>query len=176
MQRALEQSFIDAFDRYADELYRHAYFRLSSKEKAEEAVQETFLRAWNSARGGTDIKEMRAFLYRTLRHLVIDEYRRKKTDSLDAWLEEEGATDAILADEHDELEAAVARLDGAQALALVGKLSPAYSEVLTLRFVDGLTPSEIAARLDENENTVSVRIHRALKALRKLLERPEPHA
>jgi len=174
MQKHLEQSFTQAFDRYADELFRHASFRLSDRDKAQELVQETFLRSWNSARGGTDIQDMRAFLYRTLRHLIIDEYRRKKPSSLDALMEEEGATDALMEDERDEMAEAVDRLDGARALALLPELPPAYSEVLTLRFVDGLTPREIGARLDENENTASVRIHRALKALRKLLERAEP--
>ncbi|HEX7651312.1 MAG TPA: RNA polymerase sigma factor [Candidatus Paceibacterota bacterium] len=171
MQKHLEQSFTDAFDRYADELFRHASFRLSDRDKAQELVQETFMRSWNSARGGTEIKDMRAFLYRTLRHLIIDEYRRKKPASLDAMLEEESASDAVMADEHDEMAEAMDRLDGARALALLSELPPAYCEVLTLRFVDGLTPQEIGARLDENENTASVRIHRALKALRKIAER-----
>lgn len=169
--RNLEYAFTDAFDRYADELYRHAQFRLSDPAKAEEVVQDAFLRAWNSARAGTQIQDFRAFLYRTLRHLVIDEYRRHRTESLDALLEREDATDALLADEHDELAMAMDRLDGARALALLPELPDSYAEAITLRFVDGLTPKEIAVRLDENENTVSVRVHRALKALRVLLER-----
>lgn len=170
MQKHLEQSFTDAFDRYADELFRHASFRLSDRDKAQELVQETFMRSWSSARAGTEIKDMRAFLYRTLRHLIIDEYRRKKSSSLDALMEDENASDALLEDEHDEMAAAVDRLDGARALAMLSALPDAYAEVLTLRFVDGLSPQEIGKRLDENENTASVRIHRALKALRKLLE------
>jgi RNA polymerase sigma-70 factor (ECF subfamily) len=172
MQERLEAEFTEAFDRYADELYRHAAFRLSDPEKAEELVQDTFLRSWNSVRAGTQIREMRAFLYRTMRHLIIDEYRRKKPASLDALLAEPDASDAVLADERDELEAAMDRLDGARAAALVGELPPAYAEALTLRFVDGLAPAEIADRLGETQNAVNVRVHRALKALRKLAEHP----
>jgi RNA polymerase sigma factor (sigma-70 family) len=61
------------------------------------------------------------------------------------------------------------RLDGRQALLKISELPPDYSEVLMLRYVDGLTPREIAERIDASENLVSVRIHRALKALRALL-------
>lgn len=170
MQEHLEQEFTAAFDRYADELFRHAYFRLSDRDKALELVQEAFMRSWNSARMGTKVRDMRAFLYRTLRHLIIDEYRRKKSSSLDALLENEEGSDSVLADERDEMAEAMDRLDGVQALALVQELPPSYAEVITLRYVDSLSPHEIAQRLDETENTISVRIHRALKALRTLYE------
>jgi RNA polymerase sigma-70 factor (ECF subfamily) len=166
----LDTAFTAAFDSYADELMRHAYYRLSDRDKALELTQECFLRAWDYARTGKDIKDIRAFLYRTLRNLIIDEYRRKKPSSLDAILEDENVSDAILADERDELAAAVDRLDGARALSLLPELPAAYAEVLLLRFVEGLAPSEIAARLEVSENVVSVRIHRALKALRLLAE------
>jgi RNA polymerase sigma-70 factor (ECF subfamily) len=172
MQERLESEFTLAFDRYADELYRHAAFRLSDPEKAQELVQDAFLRSWNSARAGTGIKDMRAFLYRTMRHLIIDEYRRKRPASLDALLEEPEASDALLEDERDELEAAMDRLDGRRAAARIAELPPAYAEALTLRFVEGLSPAEIADRLGETQNAVNVRVHRALKALRTLVEHP----
>src|SRR4051812_4820943 len=88
----LEQSFRSAFDDYADELFRHALYRLSDRDKALDAVQDTFLRALDAARAGPDIENLRAFLYRTLRNLIIDEYRRKKALSLDEMEEEEGSS------------------------------------------------------------------------------------
>jgi RNA polymerase sigma-70 factor (ECF subfamily) len=163
------EAFERAFSDYGDELFRHAFFRLSDREKAVDVVQETFLRAYGYAKT-KEIGDLRSFLYRTLRNLIIDEYRRKKTASLDAMLEEESASDAILpVDETNTLHAAADRLDAADALKRVSELPPDYSEIILLRFVDGLTPKEMGVRLGISENLASVRVHRALHALRTLL-------
>jgi RNA polymerase sigma-70 factor (ECF subfamily) len=164
MQKDPSSAFRTAFDDYADELFRHALYRLSDREKAVDAVQDTFLRAWDYVRTGAPIGNMRAFLYRTLRNLIIDEYRRKKAVSLDA-IEEAGEGGAMLASDEDALERAVARLDGERALALVSELPDPYAEVILLRYVDGLAIGEIAERVEVSENLVSVRLHRALKML-----------
>jgi len=166
------KAFEDAFTAYGDELFRHAFFHLSDRERAVDLVQDTYLRSYEYAKEG-DIQNMRAFLYRTLRHLIIDEYRRKKSASLDAMLEkDEHAADArVPAKEHDALEAAMDRLDAARAVERLKDLSPEYAEVLALRYLDGLSPAEIANRLDVTQNLVSVRIHRALKSLKDLLEK-----
>jgi RNA polymerase sigma factor (sigma-70 family) len=162
------EAFEDAFESYADELFRHAYFRLSDRERAVDLVQDAYLKAYAYAKG-SDIADMRAFLYRTLRNLIIDEYRRKKPLSLDAMAEEheEANADAFLpADESNTLEAATERLDARAALDAVKDLSPSYAEAILLRFVDGLTPAEMGERLGISENLASVRVHRALAALR----------
>ena len=168
-----ERSFEEAFELYGDELFRHAFFRLSDREKAADAVQDTFLRAFAYSREDS-IHDMRAFLYRTLRHLVIDEYRRKKSYSLDAMMEDEETNgDALLpADETNTVEAAAERLDARAVIEKLPELPPQYAEVLALRYVDGLSPKEISERIDVSENLVSVRIHRALKALRTLFDTP----
>jgi RNA polymerase sigma-70 factor (ECF subfamily) len=174
--REYEQDFKQAFERYSDELFRHASMRLSDRERALELTQETFLRAWEYVQNGKVIREFRPFLYRTLKHLIIDEYRKAKTHSLEAMLEEhEGASvEALMPqDESNTLEAALARHEGKRALMMLQKLPDAYREVLLLRFVESLTPREIAEILGESENVVSVRIHRGLKKLKALLE-PQP--
>jgi RNA polymerase sigma-70 factor (ECF subfamily) len=167
------EAFEDAFAAYGDELFRHAYFRLSDRDKAVDMVQECFLRAYGYAKE-SDILDMRAFLYRTLRHLIIDEYRRKKSYSLDALIEDEEVnTESMLpVDDTNTLEAATDRLDAKAVLAKLPELPPQYGEVLTLRYIDGLTPKEISERIAVSENLVSVRIHRALKALRTLFDTP----
>lgn len=174
--RDSEQEFKAAFERHADELFRHASMRLSDRERALELTQETFLRAWQYAQRGQEIREFRPFLYRTLKHLIIDEYRKVKTYSLEAMLEDhEGASiEALMpTDDTNTLEAALARHEGKHALTMLQKLPDTYREVLSLRYVEGLSPKEIAQILEESENVVSVRIHRGLKKLKALLE-PQP--
>jgi RNA polymerase sigma-70 factor (ECF subfamily) len=171
--RDLERQFKEAFERYSDELFRHASMRLSDRERALELTQEAFLRTWEYAKKGEVIREFRPFLYRTLRHLIIDEYRKHKTHSLEGLLEDhEGANAEALMpqDESNTLAAAMDRFEGKRALEVLPQLPESYREVLMLRFLEGLTPKEIAEILEESENVVSVRIHRGLKKLRMLLE------
>ncbi len=173
----LQHSFEEAFEAYSDELFRHASIRLSDRERARELTQETFMKVWVYAQKGTaDIRELRPFLYRTLRNLIIDEYRKHKATSLEAMAERaQMDVEAIMEpDESNTLEAAVGRHEGARALRALEELAEPYREALTLRYVDGLSPQEIASMIDESENVVSVRVHRGLKKLKALLENSEP--
>ena len=168
-----KREFGRTFEAYNDELFRHASMRLKDRDRALEITQECFLKVWGYAQKGGDIREMRPFLYRTLRHLIIDEYRRKKPVSLEQMVEgqEDMSVEVLLPpDESNTLEAAIERFDGVVAMAALKKLPDAYSEVLSLRYVEGLSPGEIGGIVGESENAVSVRIHRGLKKLKAMLD------
>ena len=168
-----EQQFKDAFERYSDELFRHCSMRISDRERALELTQDAFMRTWDYVRRGGEVRELRPFLYQTLRNLIIDEYRKVKLSSLDSMLEqaESGAMEAMLPqDDTNTIEAAMERLDAKEALRRVGELPELYREAILLRYVEGLSPKEISAIVGESENAVSVRLHRALKKMRELLE------
>lgn len=169
----IEQLFRDSFERHADELFRHASLRLSDRDRALELTQECFLRAWQYVGRGEEVREMRPFLFRTLRNLIIDEYRKAKSFSLDAMTEDDdGGTieSDLLRDDTDELEGAMDRFDGSRAITAIQGLPDLYREVISMRYVDDLSIREIAALIGESENVVSVRLHRGLKKLRTLLE------
>ncbi|OGG57053.1 hypothetical protein A3D71_02745 [Candidatus Kaiserbacteria bacterium RIFCSPHIGHO2_02_FULL_55_20] len=168
-----EKAFLEAFEAYSDALYRHAYFRLSDKERAYDLAQDTFLKAWDYVAGGGTVKQYKSFLYHILHNLVIDEYRRKKSGSLDALLENEAAAPAI---EEMLSEGSVRETEEAyDEVALVEtirsripELPDDYRVALTLRFIDGLSTREIAEVVGVSENVVSVRIHRGVAKLRIL--------
>jgi len=171
--RDLQQDFERAFEAYNDELFRHAAMRLKDRDRAIELTQECFMKVWEYAQKGGEIRELRPFLYRTLRHLIIDEYRRKKPVSLEAMAEEfeDKNVEALLPpDQSNTLERAIERFDGVAALAALQKLPDAYREALSLRYIEGLSPQEIGKIVGESENAVSVRIHRGLKKLKELLQ------
>ncbi|MES2006728.1 MAG: RNA polymerase sigma factor [Patescibacteria group bacterium] len=173
MRHNTAHAFEDAYTRFSDELFRHCYLRISDRDRALELTQEAFLRTWEYVQKGNVVLEFRPFLYRTLKNLIIDEYRKMKTQSLEAMVEgtEGGSVEALLPpDESNTLEAAIDRFEGTRALKALQELPDAYKEVLILRYVEGLSPKEIAHQLDENENAVSVRVHRGLKKLKELLE------
>jgi RNA polymerase sigma-70 factor (ECF subfamily) len=173
----VRQKFEQAFERYSDELFRHCSLRLSDRERALEITQETFLRVWEYIEKGGEIREFRAFLYRTLRNLIVDEYRKHKAVSLESMIDEgegEGVETLLPRDETNTIEAALERFEGAAALKALEKVPDLYKEVLILRYIEGLTPREIAQVTEESENVVSVRLHRGLKKLRTILEPTTP--
>lgn len=169
-----EREFIEAFDKHADALFRHACFRISNRERAIDLTQETFIKAWEYIRGGGEIRFWKSFLYRILNNLIIDEYRRKKEQSLDVLLEDDPvrANAYIAIDSRAESEK---RLDEELLIKKIRTFIPQLPEqqrtVLTLRYIDGFSLKEIASMLDTSENVVSVRVHRAIGRLRKLCER-----
>lgn len=152
--------FLQIYDAYASDLYRFCYLKVSSKEVAEDLSQEVFTRFWQALREGTTMRSERALLYTIARNLVIDWYRKKKETSLDA------ITDAGVEFAGDDAGTVSLPAEAAEALRAVDSLDPTSRDALVLRFVDGLSPREIASISGESANAVSVRINRALKKVR----------
>ncbi len=175
--KGYEERFLKAFEDYADALFRHAQYRLSDRERAVEIVHDTFTKVWGYLRSGHEIDSYKPFLYKVLNNLIIDEYRRRKELSLDSILAVEGTDEGSFPELYEGgIEELTFTLDAKKASELLSELPPLYCEVLTFRFVDGLGPKEISVLIEETENVVSVRIHRALRALRTLIENREEDA
>ncbi len=172
-----EERFLKAFDEYADALFRHAAYRLSDRERSIELVHDTFTKAWGYLRDGREIDSYKPFLYKVLNNLIIDEYRRRKEVSLDSLLAEEGRNEGSFEElKSGSIEELTFALDARKASELIHELPNVYREVIVLRYVDGLGPKEISDLIEETENVVSVRIHRALRLLRERIELHEEQA
>jgi RNA polymerase sigma-70 factor (ECF subfamily) len=154
-----DRQFISAYDDYAVALWRHAYFRVGSREQAEDLVSETFTRAWDHYRG-QEVDNLKALLYRILNNLIVDKYRSDRP--------------TVYLDEVAELRAAditpVDPIEVANLRRWLVELPQPYQQVLQWRYIDDLDISEIAVLLSKNQGNVYVIIHRALKALRRLAE------
>lgn len=158
-----EQQFIDAYDEHSDAIFRFCYSKTSHRDQALDLMQDTFTRVWKYIADGNEVDNIRALLYAIARNLIIDFYRKKTEISLDILIEEGNIPEA------PESIHAFDRADARVALDLIQRLDPEHRDILLLRFVEELGPKEIAHILDERENVVSVRIHRAIKKLKTLL-------
>lgn len=172
-----EERFLKAFEEYGDALFRHAFLRISDREKAIDVVHDTFTKVWTYVRNGHEVDQFRPFLYKVLNNLIIDSYRKTKEASLDALLEIDGVDEGTF-DELSEntVESLAATLDGKKAFEMVQEMPDTYREVIILKFVDGLGPKEISVLLEESENVISVRLHRGLKIMRQMIEEKEKEA
>lgn len=158
-----QEKLIEAYEQYGDAIFRHCYLRVFDRELAKDLVQEAFVRTWKYIMAGHTIENMRAFLYRTARNLIIDESRKKRPVSLDL-LQEKGVV--FRRESRNEL---MDNIDAKQIMELFSELDDIYREVLEMRYVEELAVKEIAEIVGESENTISVRIHRALQKIRDIV-------
>ena len=77
----LGDCFVDMEEQY-DKIYRYCYFRLRSRQAAEDITQETFLRYFERYQCTTSEQTLRC-LYTIARNLCVDEYRRDSREA--AW-------------------------------------------------------------------------------------------
>lgn len=149
---------------YNVKLNRYALAKTHNVSTSDDLVQETFLKTWKFLMRGGDIKVMEAFLYHILKGLIIDEYRKKKSSSLDGMLEKgyEPYSDTRESDTNVS--------DGSRAMLLMKELPLTYQKVLGLRFTEDLSLAEIAVMTGQSKNSIAVQIHRGLEKLRTLHE------
>ena len=121
------------------------------------------MRAWNFLCEGKKIDNMRAFLYRVANNLIIDDVRKKKETSLDV-MQAAGWDPG-----YDQTPDMQKRIEQGKILTTLKRMDRDYREVLIMRYIDGLPPSDIANILGESANTISVRLHRGIKQLRSFL-------
>jgi RNA polymerase sigma-70 factor, ECF subfamily len=160
-----QAAYLEAYEAYSEAIYKHCFFRVYSQTRAEELVQETFMRVWQYLSQGKTVDNMRAFLYRVANNLIIDESRKKKEESLEILMEKSPAFEPSY-EGHKTIQQGVLVKE---VIEKMKDLPPDYREILILRYIDDLDPKEIAQILDTNANNVSVKINRAIKALRTKL-------
>ena len=159
--------------RYRDRVFTFASHTLRQRQDAEDVTQEVLVRLWRHRARIEDDKVL-AWLLRVTRNACFDLLRRRKVRRERAAAE----------DEHLILEAPCGRpspLDAAEASdferrleAALGRLSPAFRELLVLREIEGLTYDEISRVTGRPLSSVKVYLHRGRKQLRRLLAADAP--
>lgn len=155
--------FLETYDAYASDIYRFCLLKVTRPEVAEDISQEVFTRFWQQLREGTELRNPRALLYTIARNLIIDWYRKKKESSLDVLTDQGidfGSGEHLKITENAEMQ---------EVLRVIHELDEPSRDALLMRFVDGLSPRDIAAITGESANAISVRINRAIKKVQDLI-------
>lgn len=160
--RQLSLLFTSAYRTYAPGLNTFASLRVHSQELGEDLVQDAFIKTWAYLVKNGKIEIMKGFLYHVLKDLIVDEYRKHKTTSLDVMIE--NGFDPTIGDP--------ARLmnvfDGRNAALLIKDLPRKYQKVIRMRYVQELSLEEIALLTGQSKNTTTVQAHRGLAKLKVL--------
>jgi len=162
----LKKIFSKIYDQYIDKIYRFVFFKVNSKDIAEDLTSEIFLRVWKRFKNQEQkIENIQAFLYKTARNLITDYYREKgKVRIVSA--ENPGITDP----RENLEEKAILASDIEKVREALSTLKDDYQNVIIWYYLDDLSISEISDLLGRTETATRVLIHRALKSLKNKLE------
>jgi RNA polymerase sigma-70 factor (ECF subfamily) len=166
--QADQSAFDTLYRRYLDRVYAYAFYQLGDHHDAEDATERTFLAAMRALPAFRDEgASFRAWLFRIAHNTVANAHRsraRRRADPLPEPFDRP-APDADPA-------GLVARADELRTvLHAIATLAEDRRQVILLRFVDGLSSSEIADVLDRSPGAVRVLLHRALRDLAARLTR-----
>ena len=147
--------------RYRDGFGRYAFHMLGNREDAQEAMQDSFVRAYRALKDCRDPARFGAWLFRILVNRCRSMRRRLlRYRRFDAELPMDvPATDRAPAsfEWREEIARALARL------------RPHYREAFLLRYVEGLDYAEMASMTGVKEPALRMRVKRAGDQLRELL-------
>lgn len=147
---------------YESGLNKHSYFKVGNRALGNDLVQDTFIKTWSYLVKGGKIETMKAFLYHVLNNLIIDEYRKRKTLSLDILLEkgfEPSVKSSVSLPD---------MIDAKNAMALIKRLPEKYQKVMRMRYKQDLSLKEMALLTGQTKNAMAVQIHRGLEKLKQL--------
>ena len=163
-QRGDERAATALVARHAPALARFAASQ-GEGERAEELVQDTFVRAFGALDRFRGDSSLRTWFFSILRRLVIDARRtarqeRRRTELAgDEPATSYGALDAVVAAETEQ-----------RVTAALARLTPTQREVFTLRVSEGLSYKEIAEIVESTEGAARVHYHNAMRAVKEYVD------
>jgi RNA polymerase sigma-70 factor (ECF subfamily) len=161
-----DQAFVEIVRAHHQGLLAHALHRLHDVQAAEDAVQETLVRAYRALFRFDGELLLRPWLHRILSNVCHDEAARRQRDGL--LIERVCSEVVVVADPADTV---VDRIDPSRDVVAtaLAELPVSYREALVLRDVKELPYEEVAAAIGVTEGNARVRVMRGRAALRRAL-------
>ncbi|HZQ10821.1 MAG TPA: sigma-70 family RNA polymerase sigma factor [Anaerolineae bacterium] len=163
-----ERALTRIYNLFADRVFRFIYYRVQDRPHAEDLTNEVFIRMLESitnfhASGDDAALLLTGWIFTIARNIVIDYYRRQKTQNADPLSDtaEEIPDDTFDSDFH------LTRADLQLALA---KLTEEQQTVLLLRFEEGFTSAQIAKMMGKTDMAIKALQRRALASMARLLD------
>ena len=153
------KQFTDIYLTFGGLLYRVAFYLLESQADAEDAVQDLYIRLWNSRDSLENVRNPKSYCVTLMKNLCIDRIRKASYRQLD-----ENFPDTVAADSETIGKETARRIAKA-----ISELPEGQKKVLQMRVSDELSNEEIAAKTGMSNLTVRVLLSQARKKLKKSL-------
>ena len=168
-----EQAFAELVRRYQGAVFGTVHRLLGNTSEKEDAVQETFLRAFTALKKFDPKYPFGPWVIRIAANYCIDQLRKRKGGKVRLWSElGELEQERLLRDftrDNDAESSGMADLDAYVKVvrSLLNGLNPKYKAAFVLRDVEERDYGEVAEILGTTETTARVRVSRARSELRK---------
>lgn len=166
-QRGDQTAFAQLVDHYQKPVYNLAYRMLGNAQDAEDAAQETFLRAYTQLKRFNRDQKFATWLLSICAHYCIDRLRRRRF----LWLSlEDDVIAESLASDLPEPDTEVLRHESEHEIAgLLEHLTPANRLVVVLKYWHEQSVEEIAQMTGDSVSAVKVKLHRARRLMAKAI-------
>jgi len=175
LQRGEQAAFESLVRTHGGRLLSVARRFLGTNEDAEDAVQETFIKAFTSIRTFEERAQLHTWLHRIVVNtalMKLRERRRKPQESIDDLLPTFTEDGHQTTESREWSDALLERKETASIVRqAIARLPEQHRTVLVLRDIEERDTAETAAILGTSTTVVKVRLHRARQALRMLLDR-----
>lgn len=149
-------------DQHYKGLFRYAYKITNNEAVAEDILQETLIRVWNSLESLKELEKAKSWMITILRRENLRRVEKEKVNVTDNYDDFEYL---MTTDDNMDYD-----LDKEIVYKNILELKECYREPLALQVMLGYSVEEIAEKLELNENTVSTRLFRAKTLLEKRME------
>ena len=177
-QQGSDEAFTNLVETYQKPVYNLCYRMVGEPEEAEDAAQETFLRAYQNLHRYDPSRSFGTWIFSIAAHYCIDRLRKRKFAmfSMDAENEDGSSfelpdpdspnpeAESVTKEERDRLHLMLKDLDATDRAAVIMRYWYDYSEV------------EIAKSLKLTVSAVKSRLHRSRRALAGMWQENESHA
>jgi RNA polymerase sigma-70 factor (ECF subfamily) len=172
-RRGDAEAFGALYEAYAPAVFRFLFSHLDDRLDAEDLTEEVFLRVWQSLpRYQPRGLPFASFLFRAARNGLYDHYRQAGRRGYEQRIEDhdDDRRDLPAGEDSDPAHALHVAHERDRLRSRLQHLGEDQRLVVSLRFLAGLSYEETALALGKSEGAVRVIQHRALTALKKLLE------
>ena len=154
------EAFCNLVDAYQKPVYNLAYRLLGNSVEAEDAAQETFIRAYTRLNTYDPTRKFSSWMLSIASHYCIDMLRRRKGNLL-SMDELPPMTDLSMPHAEQPEQVVVKGQVADQVQSLLDALTPAYRTPVILRYWYDMSYKEIADTMGVTESTIKTRLHRA---------------
>lgn len=162
-----EGAFTEIYVRHWHHLYLHAYKMLEDEEEAKDVIQELFISFWDKAEHLEVKTNLRAYLYVSARHRILNHIRKNKISN--------SFIDTIANTMSEMDNSTLESISERELIAIIDEeinlLPPRMKQVFEMSRKAFMTNKEIAAKLGTSEATVKKQISNSIKLLRSNLDK-----
>lgn len=158
------EAFIDS---YQNKLVHHAFYKLGSREEAEDVVQEVIIKMYKERTKYSDIESPHSFVFRMVSNACIDKLRIRKNTEIK---NEQYLNDISCNYMEDSSTRMIEKEEYKRVNEMLSKVPEEQAEVIHQRVIDGMSFVEIARVLEVSTTTVKSRFKYGINKLKNMYQ------